>query len=66
MLLLGCGFSAAWRLGSWDRFYLPKPFSRLTVRCELVRADPELDQLEKEEAARRLGARLREMSPDSS
>ena len=36
VLLVGAEFSAAWRLGSWDRFYLPRPFSRVRMRCELL------------------------------
>ena len=31
VLLLSFEFSSAWRLNSWDGFYLPKPFSRVTV-----------------------------------
>ena len=34
-LLLGsCSFSSAWRLKSWDGFYLPKPFSTVTFHCK--------------------------------
>lgn len=29
--------SSAWRLGSWDRFEIPKPFSRVTVSYALPR-----------------------------
>lgn len=36
VLLVGGEFSAAWRLGSWDGFYLPRPFSRVRMRCELL------------------------------
>ncbi len=36
VLLVGGEFSSAWRLRSWDRFYLPKPFSRVRMRCELL------------------------------
>jgi lysophospholipid acyltransferase (LPLAT)-like uncharacterized protein len=35
-LLVGAEFTAAWRLGSWDRFYLPRPFSRVRMRCEVL------------------------------
>ena len=31
IVLLSFNFSRAWRLGSWDRFYLPVPFSRIEV-----------------------------------
>jgi lysophospholipid acyltransferase (LPLAT)-like uncharacterized protein len=36
LLLIGGEFASAWRLKSWDRFYLPKPFSRVRLRCEYV------------------------------
>jgi lysophospholipid acyltransferase (LPLAT)-like uncharacterized protein len=36
MLLIGAEFSRAWRLKSWDRFYLPCPFSQVILRTEMV------------------------------
>ncbi|MDE3084326.1 MAG: lysophospholipid acyltransferase family protein [Verrucomicrobiota bacterium] len=33
ILLLGMEFCSAWRLKSWDGFYVPKPFSRVRLRC---------------------------------
>lgn len=36
LVLLGLNFSHAWRLKSWDRFYVPWPFSRVEVVMELV------------------------------
>lgn len=44
LLLIGGDFSSAWRLRSWDGFYLPKPFSRVRLRCELVLADQLADR----------------------
>ncbi|HEY4247832.1 MAG TPA: lysophospholipid acyltransferase family protein [Lacunisphaera sp.] len=38
MLLIGAEFSRAWRLRSWDRFYVPFPFSRVTLRTEMIAA----------------------------
>ena len=32
VLLIGMEFTSAWRLRSWDGFYLPKPFSRVRLR----------------------------------
>ena len=32
ILLLSFEFGSAWRLDSWDGFYIPKPFSKLIVR----------------------------------
>ena len=31
IVLVGVGAARAWRLGSWDRFLIPKPFSRVTI-----------------------------------
>lgn len=36
MILLGAEFSTAWRLKSWDRFYIPAPFSKITMRCTVL------------------------------
>ncbi len=36
LLLIGGEFESAWRLRSWDRFYIPKPFSRVRMRSELL------------------------------
>lgn len=61
VLLLGGEFEAAWRLRSWDGFYLPRPFSRVRVRCEDVGPDALADL---EAAAARAAARLLEINPD--
>jgi lysophospholipid acyltransferase (LPLAT)-like uncharacterized protein len=60
MLIVGMRFHAAWRLASWDRFYVPRPFSKISVRCE--EAPTEAD--DEQEAAIRIAARLRELNPD--
>jgi lysophospholipid acyltransferase (LPLAT)-like uncharacterized protein len=44
ILLIGGEFESAWRLRSWDRFYIPKPFSRVRMRCELVMPDQLADR----------------------
>ena len=36
MILLGAEFSTAWRLKSWDRFHIPAPFSKITMRCTVL------------------------------
>jgi len=38
MILLGAEFGPALRLRSWDRFYLPWPFSRIKMRCTVLPA----------------------------
>jgi lysophospholipid acyltransferase (LPLAT)-like uncharacterized protein len=63
ILLLGAEFESAWRTNSWDRFYLPKPFSRVRVHCELI----ENDQLaNRDEATAKLEARLLAISRDAN
>jgi len=61
ILLLGGEFTSAWRLKSWDRLYLPTPFSHVRLTCELV--DQE-ELTERNECAVQLKARLLAMNPD--
>jgi len=62
-LLLGIRYDSCHRLGSWDRFALPMPFSRveLTLVREPMPAEGESD----EAVSARLQARLREVSGDA-
>lgn len=61
-LLLGIRYASCFRFGSWDRFAMPLPFSRvdLAVVREAVPAEGEAD----EAVAARLQARLRAVSAD--
>jgi lysophospholipid acyltransferase (LPLAT)-like uncharacterized protein len=61
LLLLGGDFVSAWRLGSWDGFYLPRPFSTVRVRCIEFPAEA---LSERDEAAAAIAARMREINPD--
>jgi lysophospholipid acyltransferase (LPLAT)-like uncharacterized protein len=61
LLLIGGEFSSAWRLRTWDRFYLPLPFSRVRVRCEMIAADPLGDR---EAALAMIRERLIAINPD--
>jgi lysophospholipid acyltransferase (LPLAT)-like uncharacterized protein len=63
MLLIGGEFSSAWRLRSWDRFYVPKPFSRVRMRCEIVTADQLADR---DAAISMLRERLLALNPDAA
>jgi lysophospholipid acyltransferase (LPLAT)-like uncharacterized protein len=38
MVLLGIEFTRAWRLKSWDRLYIPWPFSRINLRGTVLPA----------------------------
>ena len=42
MILFSLNFSRAWRLKSWDRFYLPVPFSRIQVQLRIIENPAEL------------------------
>jgi lysophospholipid acyltransferase (LPLAT)-like uncharacterized protein len=61
LLLIGGEFTAAWRLNSWDRFYLPLPFSRVRMRCELVE---NRELADRDAAVARIQARLLALNPD--
>lgn len=61
LLLIGAEFESAWRLRSWDRFALPKPFSRVRMRAEIVPADALADR---DAAIAHVQARLLAMNRD--
>jgi lysophospholipid acyltransferase (LPLAT)-like uncharacterized protein len=61
VLLIGGEFMTAWRLHSWDRFYLPLPFSRVRMRCELIE---HRELADREAAVARIQARLLALNPD--
>lgn len=42
LILLSLNFSRAWRLKSWDRFYLPVPFTKIEVRIKMIPHPAEL------------------------
>ena len=54
MILVGAEFTQAWRLKSWDRFYVPWPFSRIRLRTHFVpskKADGSKPEAEEVKAA---------------
>jgi lysophospholipid acyltransferase (LPLAT)-like uncharacterized protein len=61
-VVLGIRYRSCWRLGSWDRFALPTPFSvvDLTFVTEALPAEGESDAA----VAARLEARLNGLSDD--
>lgn len=61
IVLLGAAYESAWRLKSWDRFYLPKPFSRVRIYCTLVSPEQLKDR---DASAETLRVQLLAMSPD--
>jgi lysophospholipid acyltransferase (LPLAT)-like uncharacterized protein len=60
-ILVGMRFNRAWRLPSWDRFYLPRPFSRITVIAEEWSAER---LAEMKDPLGEMRARLLAMNPD--
>ncbi|HKB58135.1 MAG TPA: lysophospholipid acyltransferase family protein [Lacunisphaera sp.] len=61
MMLVGAQFGPALRLRSWDRFYIPWPFTRIRMRCTVLPPrGPDGDKLN----AERVGAELRAINPD--
>lgn len=61
ILLLGFELEAFWELRSWDRFRIPKPFSRVRLRGEVVPASAQADR---EQTLAYLQHRLLELNPD--
>ena len=61
VLLLGGEFSSARRLKSWDRFFVPRPFSRMRIRCTLV---PAAELRTPAMTAEELQRRLQAINPD--
>jgi hypothetical protein len=62
LLLIGAEFESTWRLGSWDRFCLPKPFSKIRMRCTLV---PATELTQRDAATAAVAAQLRSINPDA-
>jgi len=61
MILLGAEFTHAWRLKSWDRFYIAWPFSRVRMRCTVLRPkDPDGTKLSADDVT----AALKAINPD--
>lgn len=61
LLLVGGEFDSAWRLRSWDGFYIPKPFSRVRMRCEIVMPEQLADR---DATIAMLRSRLLQLNPD--
>ena len=61
VLIVGGEFKSAWRLGSWDGFYLPRPFSRVRMRCEVLLPEQLADR---DAGLALMRARLLALNPD--
>jgi lysophospholipid acyltransferase (LPLAT)-like uncharacterized protein len=63
IVLVGVGFTRAWRAGSWDRFAVPLPFSTLVgVMSEPIMIPKDLDRGGMQHYQRTLEERLRELT----
>lgn len=63
-VLFSLNFSRAWRLKSWDRFYLPLPFSRIEVGMDRIE-DPASLGDDPREVAHRLKQRMDALTRDA-
>lgn len=61
LVLLGFEIEEAWSLRSWDRFRLPRPFSRIRMRGDVV---PLASQLGSDNPVAGIEARLSALNPD--
>ncbi len=64
ILLLSYNYTRAWRLKSWDRFYIPVPFSRINVRVDDVGSGKDLAGGDPKAAAVLLKERLMAITED--
>ena len=64
ILLLSYNFSNAWRANSWDRFYIPVPFSRVEVQIDAIGDGRKLAGGDAKEAAKILKQRLDAITED--
>ncbi|PWU05194.1 MAG: hypothetical protein C5B43_03735 [Verrucomicrobia bacterium] len=63
IIFLSCKFHNAWRLKSWDRFYIPKPFSKVDCVFKCVPSYKELTSSEDvKEITEVLGRELMELT----
>jgi len=65
ILLLSLNFGGAWRLKSWDKFYLPYPFSCIQVKADLVGHYSELGTEDPKAAAQILKSRMDAITEDT-
>jgi lysophospholipid acyltransferase (LPLAT)-like uncharacterized protein len=63
IVLYGFEFSSAWRLKSWDRFFLPKPFSKVTLKIDKIDSFSSLGITDIEEASWLLQQRMMHLMP---
>ncbi len=66
ILITGIGLANSWTFNSWDKFKVPKPFSRILLRLgELVDIPPDLNRKEIEEWRQKIEIAMCELSDDT-
>nr|MCS5626194.1 hypothetical protein [Planctomycetota bacterium] len=66
ILVTGIGLANSWTFNSWDRFKLPKPFSRILLHLgKLVEIPPDLNREEIEEWRQKIEIAMLELSDDT-
>lgn len=66
LILFACKFHDAWRLKTWDRFYIPKPFSKIDCTFKYFSSFKELTEASDiQEITRVLNAQLMNLTQDS-
>ncbi len=61
IVLIGTAYEAAWQIPSWDRFYLPHPFSRIRVAYDVVTSE---EIASEKFIPEQLGQKLSSLNPD--
>jgi len=66
IVAMGLGYARPWRLGTWDRFAVPRPFSRARgVVSRAIRVPPDLDRDDLERYRVGFESLLRHLSDDA-
>ncbi|MCG8527729.1 MAG: DUF374 domain-containing protein [Opitutales bacterium] len=63
IVLFGIEYQSAWRLKSWDRFFVPKPFTWIKLQVEEFENYSALEAEDPYEAAKFMERRLRHLQP---
>ncbi len=66
LILVGMQFHNAWRVRSWDRFFIPKPFSKVTVRVQHIASFEDLNEPDVNRASQVIQQRLLALHPQDS
>ncbi|MGH7711240.1 MAG: hypothetical protein ACREOG_08145, partial [Gemmatimonadaceae bacterium] len=59
---IGVRASRAWRLATWDRFMIPKPFARITLRYGYHSVPNAMPDATLKQESERLGSTLHELA----